>query len=217
MDDRDVRAKNPDVIFLSEAFTRPKVMYRLAKLGFSQSYTYFTWRNTKHELIEYLTELSSEPIIDFFRPNFFVNTPDINPYYLQTSGRPGFVIRAVLAATLSSLWGMYCGFELCESTPSPGREEYLDSEKYEIKVRDYGSPGNIIDEISRLNRIRKSYPELQSRTGLTFCSAHNCSWFTRPARAHSCSGDARSVPSPRGHLRVAVRTARACHRRHGGG
>jgi starch synthase (maltosyl-transferring) len=169
----DVRAKNPDVIFLSEAFTRPKVMYRLAKLGFSQSYTYFTWRNTKHELIEYLTELSSEPIIDFFRPNFFVNTPDINPYYLQTSGRPGFVIRAVLAATLSSLWGMYSGFELCESTPFPGREEYLDSEKYEIKVRDYGSPGNIIDEISRLNRIRKSNPELQSRAGLTFCSAHN--------------------------------------------
>jgi starch synthase (maltosyl-transferring) len=169
----DVRSKHPDVIFLSEAFTRPKIMYRLAKLGFSQSYTYFTWRNTKHELIEYLTELSSEPIADFFRPNFFVNTPDINPYYLQTSGRPGFVIRAALAATLSSLWGMYSGFELCESVPLPGREEYLDSEKYEIKIRDYASPGNIVDEITRLNRIRKSNPELQSRTGLTFCPAHN--------------------------------------------
>jgi starch synthase (maltosyl-transferring) len=169
----DVRSKHPDVIFLSEAFTRPKIMYRLAKLGFSQSYTYFTWRNTKQELIEYLTELSSEPIVDFFRPNFFVNTPDINPYYLQTSGRPGFVIRAALAATLSSLWGMYSGFELCESTALPGREEYLDSEKYEIKIRDYASPGNIVDEITRLNRIRKSNPELQSRTGLTFCPAHN--------------------------------------------
>jgi starch synthase (maltosyl-transferring) len=169
----DVRVKHPDVIFLSEAFTRPKLMYRLAKLGFSQSYTYFTWRNTKHELIEYLTELSAEPVVDFFRPNFFVNTPDINPYYLQTSGRPGFVIRAVLAATLSSLWGMYSGFELCESTPLPGREEYLDSEKYEIKSRDYASPENIIDEIARLNRIRRSNPELQSRIGLTFCPAHN--------------------------------------------
>jgi starch synthase (maltosyl-transferring) len=169
----DVRGKHPDVIFLSEAFTRPKMMYRLAKLGFSQSYTYFTWRNTKHELIEYLTELSSEPIADFFRPNFFVNTPDINPYYLQTSGRPGFIIRAVLAATLSSLWGMYSGFELCESVALPGREEYLDSEKYEIRVRDYEAPGNIIDEITRLNRIRKSNPELQSRAGLTFCPAHN--------------------------------------------
>jgi starch synthase (maltosyl-transferring) len=169
----DVRSKHPDVIFLSEAFTRPKIMYRLAKLGFSQSYTYFTWRNTKHELIEYLTELTSEPIVNFFRPNFFVNTPDINPYYLQTSGRPGFVIRAALAATLSSLWGMYSGFELCEAASLPGREEYLDSEKYEIKIRDYASPGNIVDEITRLNRIRKSNPELQSRTGLTFCPAHN--------------------------------------------
>jgi starch synthase (maltosyl-transferring) len=169
----DVRAKHPDVIFLSEAFTRPKMMYRLAKVGFSQSYTYFTWRNTKHELIEYLTELSSEPIIEFFRPNFFVNTPDINPFYLQSSGRPGFVIRAVLAATLSGLWGMYSGFELCESTPLPGREEYLDSEKYEIKIRNYASLGNIIDEITRLNQIRKSNPELQSRGGLAFCPAHN--------------------------------------------
>jgi starch synthase (maltosyl-transferring) len=169
----DVRAKHPDVIFLSEAFTRPKMMYRLAKIGFSQSYTYFTWRNSKHELIEYLTELSTEPTVDFFRPNFFVNTPDINPYYLQTSGRPGFIIRAVMAATLSTLWGMYSGFELCESTPLPGREEYLDSEKYEIKSRDYTSPGNIIDEITRLNRIRKSNPELQSRGGLTFCPTHN--------------------------------------------
>ena len=195
----------------------------MAKLGFSQSYTYFTWRNTKHELIEYLTELSSEPIVDFFRPNFFVNTPDINPYYLQTSGRPGFVIRAVLAATLSSLWGMYSGFELCESVALPGREEYLDSEKYEIRVRDYEAPGNIIDEITRLNRIRKSNPELQSRTGLTFCPAHNDQVLVY----------ARGLPERRElilvavtldpfrpqdvYVRAAVRAARASHRWHGDG
>ena len=103
----------------------PKLMYRLAKVGFSQSYTYFTWRNTKQEITEYLTELTTPPVAEFFRPNFFVNTPDINPIYLQTSGRAGFLIRAVLAATLSGLWGMYSGFEICEAAPLPGREEYL--------------------------------------------------------------------------------------------
>ncbi|MDB5963914.1 MAG: glgE, partial [Polaromonas sp.] len=124
----DVRGRYPEVIFLAEAFTRPKPMYRLAKLGFSQSYTYFTWRHTKQEFIDYLTELTEEPPRDFFRPHFFVNTPDINPYFLQRSGRAGFVIRAALAATLSGLWGMYSGFELCEAAPVPGKEEYLDSE-----------------------------------------------------------------------------------------
>ncbi len=120
---RDIRKQHPDVVFLSEAFTRPKVMYHLAKLGFSQSYTYFTWRNTKQELMAYINELNSAPIASFFRPNFFVNTPDINPPYLQKSGRAGFVIRAALAATLSGSWGMYSGFELCEvrSTSGPGR------------------------------------------------------------------------------------------------
>ena len=110
------------------------MMYRLAKVGFSQSYTYFTWRNTKQELIEYFTELTTSEVKEFFRPHLFVNTPDINPFFLQTSGRPGFLIRAALAATLSGLWGMYSGFELCEAAPLPGREEYLDSEKYEIRV-----------------------------------------------------------------------------------
>ncbi len=122
----DVRARHPDVIFLSEAFTRPKMMYRLAKIGFSQSYTYFTWRNTKAELIKYITELTTTEPKDFFRPHFFVNTPDINPVFLQQSGRPGFLVRAALAATLSGLWGMYAGFELCEAAPLPGREEYLE-------------------------------------------------------------------------------------------
>ena len=169
----DIRGRHPDAIFLAEAFTRPKLMYRLAKLGFTQSYTYFTWRNTKQEIIDYLTELNRPPVADFFRPNFFVNTPDINPPFLQTSGRPGFLIRAALACTLSGLWGMYSGFELCEATPLPGREEYLDSEKYEIRVRDFAAPGNIVAEISTLNRIRRAYPALQTHLGLTFYPAFN--------------------------------------------
>jgi starch synthase (maltosyl-transferring) len=169
----DIRGRHPEVIFLAEAFTRPKVMYRLAKIGFAQSYTYFTWRNTKHEIIEYLTELNSSPVREFFRPNFFVNTPDINPIFLQGSGRPGFLIRAALACTLSGLWGMYSGFELCEAAPLPGREEYLDSEKYQIRVRDFTAPGNIVGEITALNRIRKANPALQSHLGITFYPAFN--------------------------------------------
>jgi starch synthase (maltosyl-transferring) len=169
----DIRARYPDVIFLSEAFTRPKMMYRLAKIGFSQSYTYFTWRNNKRELTEYLSELTREPVVNFFRPHFFVNTPDINPIFLQGSGRPGFLIRAALAATLSGLWGLYSGFELCEAAPLAGREEYLDSEKYEIRVRDFAAPGNIVSEITRLNCIRRTHPALQSHTGLAFCNAYN--------------------------------------------
>jgi starch synthase (maltosyl-transferring) len=169
----DIRGRHPDVIFLAEAFTRPKVMYRLAKIGFAQSYTYFTWRNTKQEITEYLTELNAPPVREFFRPNFFVNTPDINPIPLQTSGRPGFLIRAALACTLSGLWGMYSGFELCEAAPLPGREEYLDSEKYQIRVRDFAAPGNIVEEITALNRIRKANPALQSHLGITFYPAFN--------------------------------------------
>ncbi|MGE7137140.1 maltotransferase domain-containing protein [Luteibacter sp. NPDC031894] len=168
-----VRAKYPDTLFLSEAFTRPKPMYRLAKVGFSQSYTYFTWRNTKQEFIDYLTELTTTPPKEFFRPNFFVNTPDINPYFLQTSGRPGFLIRAALATTLSGLWGMCSGFEICEAAPIPGKEEYLDSEKYEIRIRDFEAPGNIVAEITQLNRIRRAHPALQSHLGVRFLPANN--------------------------------------------
>ena len=167
----DIRARDPGVLFLAEAFTRPKVMYRLGKVGFSQSYTYFTWRNTKAEITEYLTELNEAPASEIFRPHFFVNTPDINPVFLQHSGRPGFLIRAALAATLSGLWGVYSGFELCESAPIPGKEEYLDSEKYEIKPRDWRAPGNIIAEITSLNRVRRNHPALQSHLGLTFYNA----------------------------------------------
>jgi starch synthase (maltosyl-transferring) len=169
----DIRAQNPDVIFLSEAFTRPKMMNRLAKVGFTQSYTYFTWRNSAGEIAEYVRELNAPPVNDFFRPNFFVNTPDINPVFLQTSGRAGFLIRAALATTLSGLWGMYSGFELCEAAPLPGREEYLDSEKYQIRVRDWNAPGNIVNEITTLNRIRRANPALQSHLGTRFYKSSN--------------------------------------------
>jgi starch synthase (maltosyl-transferring) len=169
----DIRARYPNVIFLSEAFTRPKVMHQLAKLGFNQSYTYFTWRNTKRELTEYLSELSNPPVADFFRPNLFVNTPDINPVFLQSGARGAFLIRAALAATLSGSWGFYSGFELCEFEPLPGREEYKDSEKYEIKPRDWSKPGNITGEIAALNALRCREPALQSHHGLTFYNAFN--------------------------------------------
>ncbi|HTJ93908.1 MAG TPA: DUF3416 domain-containing protein, partial [Pararobbsia sp.] len=169
----EIRSRDPEVIFLSEAFTRPRVMYRLAKLGFSQSYSYFTWRETKREFIEYLTELTTTEVKDFFRPNFFVNTPDINPRFLQRSGRGGFMIRAALAATLSGLWGVYSGFELCESAALPNSEEYLDSEKYQLRQWDWHRPGNIINEITTLNRIRRVNPALHTYHGLTFLPADN--------------------------------------------
>ena len=167
----DIRSRHPDTIFLAEAFTHPKMMYRLAKIGFGQSYTYFTWRNTKYELTQYLTELTTTAPRNFFRPHFFVNTPDINPLFLQTAGRPGFLIRAALAATLSGLWGLYNGFELCEATPLPGREEYADSEKYQLRTWDWDRPGNIVAEISRLNDIRRRNPALHSHLGVRFYNA----------------------------------------------
>lgn len=169
----DVRALYPEVIFLAEAFTTPAMMARLGKVGYSQSYTYFTWRNTKAELTDYFTELTQGEPRHFFRPHLFVNTPDINPYFLQSSGRAGFLIRAALAATLSGLWGMYSGFELCESAALAGREEYLDAEKYQLRPRDWQAPGNIVAEISRLNRVRRDNPALHSHLGLRFYNAFN--------------------------------------------
>jgi starch synthase (maltosyl-transferring) len=165
---REVQDRDPAVLFLAEAFTRPKMMRKLAKAGFTQSYTYFTWRHTKAELTEYLTELTQDIPSEYMRANFFVNTPDINPPFLQTGGRAAFQIRAALAATLSGVWGMYSGFELCEATPIPGREEYLDSEKYEIKAWDWDRPGNIRDYVTRLNRIRRDNPALHYSAGLRF-------------------------------------------------
>ena len=169
----EVQRDHPDVIFLAEAFTRPKVMHRLAKLGFTQSYSYFTWRDTKAELTEYLTELTTTEKRHTMRVNFFVNTPDINPYYLQTSGRPGFQVRLALAASLAGNWGMYNGFELCEGTPVPGKEEYLNSEKYEIRAWDWDRPGNIRADIARMNHLRQTHPALQEFTNLTFYNMWN--------------------------------------------
>jgi starch synthase (maltosyl-transferring) len=168
-----VRAEYPDVIFLAEAFTKPKMMKALAKAGFTQSYTYFTWRHSKEELTEYFTELTQTDMRDYFRANLWPNTPDILPVFLQTGGRPAFMIRAVLAATLSSLYGIYSGFELCENAALPGREEYLDSEKYQFKERDWNAPGNIKDWITRLNQIRRENRAMQFYDNLRFYQADN--------------------------------------------
>ena len=170
---KGVREKYPDTIFLSEAFTKPKMMKALAKAGFNQSYTYFTWRNSKQELIEYFTELTQTEMSEYFRPNLWPNTPDILPFVLLEGGRPAFMIRVALAATLSPLYGIYSGYELCENEALPGREEYLDSEKYQYKERDWNAPGNIKDWITRLNKIRKENRALQLYTNLRFHHAEN--------------------------------------------
>jgi starch synthase (maltosyl-transferring) len=166
-----IQADHPDVVFLSEAFTRPKLMRALAKVGFTQSYTYFTWRTTKRELTEYFTELTHTQIREYLRGNLFANTPDILTPYLQGGGRPAFKIRVTLAATLSSLYGVYSGFELCENQAVAGTEEYQDSEKYEVKVRDWDAPGNIKAYIARLNALRRAHPALQAYTNLEFYEA----------------------------------------------
>jgi starch synthase (maltosyl-transferring) len=165
---REVQAVAPDVIFLAEAFTRPKLMQALAKVGFTQSYTYFTWRTFKDELIAYLTELTRTEMAEYFRGNFFTNTPDILTPILQQGGRPAFRMRLLLAATLSPTYGIYSGYELCEGCALPGTEEYQDSEKYEIKVRDWDAPGHIKDYIGRLNQIRRDHPALHESRTLTF-------------------------------------------------
>ncbi|HEY2344167.1 MAG TPA: alpha-1,4-glucan--maltose-1-phosphate maltosyltransferase [Chthoniobacteraceae bacterium] len=168
-----VHAQFPDVIFLSEAFTRPKMMKALAKAGFTQSYTYFTWRTTKSELTDYFTELTQTDMVEYYRANLWPNTPDILPFFLQHGGRPAFLIRAVLATTLSPIYGIYSGFELCENAALPNREEYLDSEKYQWKERDWNAPGNIKDYITRLNRIRRENRALQQYRNLRFHGADN--------------------------------------------
>ena len=165
---REVQLIHPDVIFLAEAFTRPKLMKGLAKLGFTQSYTYFTWRTQKWEIEQYLIELTSYPEREYYRPNFFVSTPDILPWHLQ-GGEPWmFKSRVALAATLSGTYGIYNGFELLEHEAIPGKEEYLDSEKYEIKVRDWDKPGNIKSYIAHLNRVRRENSALQQTSDLRF-------------------------------------------------
>jgi starch synthase (maltosyl-transferring) len=150
-------------------------MYRLAKLGFSQSYTYFTWRNTKDELTTYFTELTQTEVREFFRPNLWPNTPDILSQFLQTGGRPAFMIRLILAATLGANYGIYGpAFELCENTPiQPGSEEYLNSEKYELRHWDLHAPNSLSEFIARVNRIRKENPALQSNSSLRFHATDN--------------------------------------------
>ncbi|SFJ89132.1 alpha-1,4-glucan--maltose-1-phosphate maltosyltransferase [Streptomyces pini] len=173
----EINGTDPDVLFLAEAFTRPAMMHTLAKIGFQQSYTYFTWRNGKEELTEYLTELSGDAA-SYMRPNFFVNTPDILHAYLQNGGRHAFEVRAVLAATLSPTWGVYSGYELCESAPvRPGSEEYLDSEKYQLRPRDWAAAERagttIAPLLTELNRLRRRHPALQELRNLRFHHSDN--------------------------------------------
>ncbi|MEX0829033.1 MAG: alpha-1,4-glucan--maltose-1-phosphate maltosyltransferase [Nitrospirales bacterium] len=169
----EIQHAHPDVLFLAEAFTKPKMMRVLAKAGFTQSYTYFTWRNSKAEIIEYLTELTQSEMREYFRPNFFPNTPDILPPILQQAGQPAFKFRVFLAATLSTTYGIYNSYELCENRALPGTEEYQDSEKYEIRHWDWDRPGNIRDYITRINQIRRDHPALQSFTNLKFHPSDN--------------------------------------------
>ncbi|MET9223922.1 alpha-1,4-glucan--maltose-1-phosphate maltosyltransferase [Streptomyces sp. NPDC003300] len=173
----DINRTDPDVIFLAEAFTRPAMMATLGQIGFQQSYTYFTWRNDKSELTDYMRELSGEAAA-WMRPNFFVNTPDILHAFLQHGGRPAFEARAVLAATLSPTWGVYAGFELCEGTPAkPGSEEYLHSEKYELRPRDWAAAEaegrSLAPLITTLNRLRRRHPALQQLRDITFHPVDN--------------------------------------------
>ncbi|MBI1395056.1 MAG: DUF3416 domain-containing protein [Betaproteobacteria bacterium] len=170
-----VKARTPDTIFLSEAFTRPRLMHRLAKAGFSQSYTYFAWRNTRTELTEYFTELAQAASREYFRPNLWPNTPDILPEFLQFGGRPAFQLRVALAATLGASYGIYGpAFELMEhEAREPGSEEYLDSEKYEIRRWDRGRPDSLRDYIARLNRIRRDNPALHGDWSLRFHAVDN--------------------------------------------
>lgn len=170
----EVKRQEPDALFLAEAFTRPKVMKKLARVGFCQSYTYFTWRNTKQEIVTYLRELTETEMAEYFQPNFWPNTPDILPEFLQFGGRAAYVIRMVLAATLSSCWGVYGPpFELLVSEAVNGKEEYMDSEKYEIKAWDWDQPGNLRDLIARVNRIRRRNPALQQTRNLRFLECEN--------------------------------------------
>ena len=171
----EIKRDCPEAIFLAEAFTRPKALYGLAKRGFTQSYNYFPWRNTKWELTQYLTELTQTEVREFTGPNLWPNTPDILPEYLQFGGRPAFMARFILAATLGPSYGIYGpAFELCENQPiAPGREEYLDSEKYEIKSWDIDQPGSLRQLISRVNQIRRENPAFRDNLNLRFHEVDN--------------------------------------------
>jgi starch synthase (maltosyl-transferring) len=192
----DIRSTDPDVLFLAEAFTRPAMMHTLAKIGFHQSYTYFTWRNGVWELTEYMRELSGDAAA-YMRPNFFTNTPDILNEYLQHGGVPAFKIRAVLAAMLSPTWGIYSGYELCENVPlRPGSEEYMDSEKYQYRPRDWEAAARdgygIADYITELNRIRRAHPALHWLRNLRFHAVDQPELICFSKRVDNASGPAGS-------------------------
>jgi starch synthase (maltosyl-transferring) len=196
----DIQRRHPDTVFLAEAFTRPKVMRYLAKAGFSQSYTYFTWRNTAPELREYLTELTRTELQEYMRPNFFANTPDILHEFLQTGGRAAFELRLILAATLAAAYGIYSGYELCESDPvRPGSEEYLDSEKYQFKPRDFSRATRMRELIARVNQIRRDHPSLQQNATLAFHETDNGAFLF-----YSKTGGQNGVRSGSGSDRVFV-------------
>jgi starch synthase (maltosyl-transferring) len=177
-------------------------MQYLAKSGFTQSYTYFTWRNSAAELREYLTELTQTELREYLRPNFFANTPDILNEYLQHGGRPAFEVRLVLAATLSASYGIYSGFELCENVPvRPGSEEYLDSEKYQIKIRDWNQAGSLKELIARVNDIRREHPALQHNGTLRFHAADNGAllWYSKSHGADRVFVAANTTPASMQH------------------
>jgi len=221
---QDLQRDHPDVIFFAEAFTRPKRMNSLAKLGFTMSYTYFTWKNSPGELSSYLSELTQTPMVEYYRGNLFTNTPDILNEYLVHGGPAAFRVRLLLAATMLPLYGIYSGYELCENVPvQTGSEEYLDSEKYQLRPRNYEADGNINADIERLNAIRKQHPALQLYSNLTFHTSENPTiLFYRKAPAEpaiqwtSARGHvvpapvARSLgafaPSAAGNILVAVNT-----------
>jgi starch synthase (maltosyl-transferring) len=203
----EIKSAHPDAIFLAEAFTRPKLMRYLAKTGFTQSYTYFTWRNTAGELREYLTELTRTEVTDYLRPHFFANTPDILHEYLQRGGKPAFEVRLILAATLAASYGIYSGFELCENAAlRPGSEEYLDSEKYQIKQRDWNQPGHLKELIAQVNAIRREHPALQQNTTLRFhaSSTDALLWFSKNAEHDVVLVAANTTPAQMQHGWVEV-------------
>jgi starch synthase (maltosyl-transferring) len=207
----EVRHRHPDAVFLSEAFTRPKVMRHLAKVGFSQSYSYFTWRNTKAELEAYFTELTQSDVRQYMRVNLFANTPDILPEYLQRGGRPAFQVRLILAATLGASYGIYSGFELCENLAIAGTEEYVDSEKYQILVRDWDRPGNIRELVARVNQIRRENPALHGDWSLAFHQTDNADLIAYSKRTEDGSNTILTVVNldpvntQHGWLRVPLR------------
>ena len=202
----EVQSRHPDVIFFAEAFTRPKKLKNLAKLGFGQSYTYFTWKNTSYDLREFVRELFNEDTLEYLRGNLFANTPDILHEYLQAGGKPAFRVRLLLAATMSPLYGLYSGYELYENVPvRHGSEEYLDSEKYQIRQRDWEAPGNLNPEIQRLNHIRRTHRALQRMDNLTIHATENEHiFFFRKAGAGDEGRGARAANGS-----VSAHTARA--------